>query len=102
MEFRVADKVMQTRNNYELECSTGIRGSWSTWTGAAVIHGGLDGRLVAYSQAEAEDLVVAYATTIHKAQGSEYRPSSCRCIRSTPSCLHATSSIRRSPGANGW
>jgi exodeoxyribonuclease V alpha subunit len=73
MEFRVADKVMQTRNNYELEVFNGDTGilvdvdrRGPSFTVA------FDGRLVAYSQAEAEDLVVAYATTIHKAQGSEY------------------------------
>ena len=33
---------------------------------------GYDDRIVLYGSADADDLVIAYATTIHKAQGSEY------------------------------
>lgn len=73
VEFRVGDKVMQTRNNYELEVFNGDIG---TLADINVKDGSFqvayDGRIVFYAPADADDLVVAYATTIHKAQGSEY------------------------------
>ncbi|HPI93082.1 MAG TPA: ATP-dependent RecD-like DNA helicase [Deltaproteobacteria bacterium] len=73
VEFRVGDKVMQTRNNYELEVFNGDIG---TLADINVRDGSFqvayDDRIVFYAPADADDLVVAYATTIHKAQGSEY------------------------------
>ncbi|HOJ15184.1 MAG TPA: AAA family ATPase, partial [Deltaproteobacteria bacterium] len=72
-EFRLGDKVMQTRNNYELEVFNGDIGrlvDMDERDGSCTVD--FEDRLVAYSQADALDLVVAYATTIHKAQGSEY------------------------------
>ncbi|HOS96912.1 MAG TPA: ATP-dependent RecD-like DNA helicase [Deltaproteobacteria bacterium] len=72
-EFRVGDKVMQTRNNYELDVFNGDIGRLvdvnETDGSFQVV---FDDRVVFYHAADAEDLVVAYATTIHKAQGSEY------------------------------
>ena len=38
-----------------------------------------DGNVVSYEAFELEALTLAYAITIHKSQGSEFRPSSCRC-----------------------
>jgi exodeoxyribonuclease V alpha subunit len=73
VEFRVGDKVMQTRNNYELEVFNGDIGllmDYDEKDGSLSV--GYDDRVVLYNAADAEDLVVAYATTIHKAQGSEY------------------------------
>jgi exodeoxyribonuclease V alpha subunit len=72
-EFRVGDKVMQTRNNYELEVFNGDIGylmDINEKDGSFQV--GYDDRVVLYSSSEADDLVIAYATTIHKAQGSEY------------------------------
>jgi exodeoxyribonuclease V alpha subunit len=72
-EFRVGDKVMQTRNNYELEVFNGDIGflmDINEKDGSLKV--GYDDRVVLYSSSEADDLVIAYATTIHKAQGSEY------------------------------
>ncbi|HPC46872.1 MAG TPA: ATP-dependent RecD-like DNA helicase, partial [Deltaproteobacteria bacterium] len=73
MEFRVGDKVMQTRNNYDLDVFNGDTGTLvdiDPRDGSCTV--AYEDRFVPYSAADAEDLVVAYATTIHKAQGSEY------------------------------
>ncbi len=72
-EFRVHDKVMQTRNNYDLDVFNGDIGSLMDIdenAGSFLVR--YDDRIVSYSSADVDDLVVAYATTIHKAQGSEY------------------------------
>jgi exodeoxyribonuclease V alpha subunit len=72
-EFRIGDKVMQTRNNYELEVFNGDIGylmDINEKEGSFQV--GYDDRIVLYGSADADDLVIAYATTIHKAQGSEY------------------------------
>jgi exodeoxyribonuclease V alpha subunit len=72
-EFRIGDKVMQTRNNYELEVFNGDIGYlMDIDEKEGSFHVGYDDRIVLYSSADADDLVIAYATTIHKAQGSEY------------------------------
>jgi len=72
-EFRVGDKVMQTRNNYDLEVFNGDIGClMDIDEKSGTFHVRFDDRIVMYSAADLEDLVVAYATTIHKAQGSEY------------------------------
>lgn len=84
--FRVGDRVMQTRNNYELQ--------WTRWRGGeegeGVFNGDIgtvmsvnransimsvlfdDERLAEYGQAELEDIELAYAISIHKSQGSEF------------------------------
>ncbi|HVN70560.1 MAG TPA: ATP-binding domain-containing protein, partial [Desulfomonilia bacterium] len=72
-EFRVGDKVMQTRNNYELDVFNGDIGylvDINEKDGSFQVE--YDDRIVLYNAADADDLVVSYATTIHKAQGSEY------------------------------
>jgi exodeoxyribonuclease V alpha subunit len=67
------DKVMQVSNNYERDVFNGDLGVVS---GIDVEEGELsvtfDGREVVYGFGELDELVLAYATTIHKAQGSEY------------------------------
>ncbi|MBQ8160560.1 MAG: ATP-dependent RecD-like DNA helicase [Clostridia bacterium] len=71
--FRVRDKVMQIRNNYEKEVFNGDIGfvtSVSTYDREIVVD--FDGKSVTYEQADLDELTLAYATTIHKAQGSEY------------------------------
>ena len=81
--FCEGDKVMQLRNNYDLEWEKG------GVSGVGVFNGDIgqvlridpaseeltvdfDGRLVVYHTAELEELEHAYAITVHKSQGSEY------------------------------
>ncbi len=67
------DKVMQVANSYERDVFNGDLG---IVTGLDMEEGALtvsfDGRAVEYGFGELDELVLAYATTIHKAQGSEY------------------------------
>jgi exodeoxyribonuclease V alpha subunit len=71
--FRVGDRVMQVRNNYELEVFNGDIGSIrGIDEEAQEVRIGFDDRNVAYSYSDLDELVLAYACSIHKAQGSEY------------------------------
>lgn len=71
--FRLGDKVMQIRNNYEKEVFNGeigrigrvdleVQQMWVEF----------DGRWIGYDWSEFDDLVLAYAISIHKSQGNEY------------------------------
>ena len=88
--FREGDKVMQTRNNYQIEWE--IRGNYGlkidsgtgVFNGDAGIIQSIDNdaeivtvcfdeeKLVEYPFSELDDLEPAYAVTVHKSQGSEY------------------------------
>jgi exodeoxyribonuclease V alpha subunit len=71
--FGAGDKVMQVENDYDKEVYNGDLGfirSIDAEAGEVLIE--FDGRQVAYGFGELDELVLAYATTIHKAQGSEY------------------------------
>lgn len=71
--YRVGDKVMQTQNDYEKEVYNGDIGyvdSINTDTSEIVLS--YERRLIAYDFGELDQVTLAYATTIHKAQGSEY------------------------------
>ena len=88
--FREGDKVMQIRNNYQLEWE--VRGKYGipVEEGVGVFNGDTgilkeinefaetatvefeDGRFADYSFKQLEELELAYAITIHKSQGSEY------------------------------
>jgi exodeoxyribonuclease V alpha subunit len=71
--FRVGDKVMQTENDYEKEVFNGDLGFVeSIDPDAQEISIAFDGRAVRYDFGELDQVMLAYATTIHKAQGSEY------------------------------
>jgi exodeoxyribonuclease V alpha subunit len=71
--FLVSDKVMQTENDYGKEVYNGDVG----FVSAIDVEQGeitiaFDGRDVIYAPGELDQVVLAYATTIHKSQGSEY------------------------------
>lgn len=71
--FKPQDKVMQIRNNYDKEVFNGDIGvieSVNQEEGSLMAD--FDGRLVTYEVSELDELVLAYAATIHKSQGSEY------------------------------
>ena len=71
--FREKDKVMQIRNNYEKEVFNGDIGTIKRVDPEEhVLFIRFDDRLIEYDMSELDELVLAYATTIHKAQGSEY------------------------------
>jgi exodeoxyribonuclease V alpha subunit len=71
--FAPGDKVMQIENDYDKEVYNGDIGYIDDVdANAGEIVASFDGRSVAYGFGELDMLVPAYATTIHKSQGSEY------------------------------
>jgi len=71
--FRVGDKIMQIRNNYDLEIFNGDIGRVELLDeeeSEIVVR--FDGRSVRIPHDDLDDVIPAYACTIHKAQGSEY------------------------------
>jgi exodeoxyribonuclease V alpha subunit len=71
--FREGDRVMQIKNEYDKEVFNGDIGrllSIDEEGGSLLVE--VDGRGITYDFNEADQLVLAYATTIHKSQGSEY------------------------------
>ncbi|SHI47679.1 SF1B family DNA helicase RecD2 [Parasporobacterium paucivorans] len=88
--FREGDKVMQIKNNYQLEWEMSNRYGVTVKRGMGIFNGDMgiirtvntyaevmevefdEGRLVSYSFRQLDELEPAYAITIHKAQGSEY------------------------------
>ena len=71
--FRADDKVMQIRNNYDKEVFNGDIGIIASVSAEdRTLKVNFDGRMVEYDVTELDELSHAYATTIHKAQGSEY------------------------------
>ena len=71
--LRVGDKVMQVRNNYDLEVFNGDIGRVRAIDEVEqIVTVAVDGREVAYDFGSIDELVPAYACSIHKSQGSEY------------------------------
>jgi exodeoxyribonuclease V alpha subunit len=71
--FAAGDRVMQTANDYDRDVFNGDLGSvLRVDPDEGELVALFDGRQVAYSFADLENLMPAYATTIHKSQGSEY------------------------------
>lgn len=71
--FRVGDRVMQVRNDYEKDVFNGDVGrilAANADTQTVLVD--FEGRPVAYEGMELDDLSMAYAVTVHKSQGSEY------------------------------
>ncbi len=71
--FAEGDKVIQTVNNYNKEVFNGDIGFITNIDEeAGLLHILFEGRHIEYEIDELDELALAYATTIHKAQGSEY------------------------------
>ena len=88
--YRVGDKVMQIKNNYQIEWEIRNRYGIPVDGGTGVFNGDIgrirsintfaehltvefdEGKMVDYSFRQLEELELAYAITIHKSQGSEY------------------------------
>ncbi|WHH58754.1 ATP-dependent RecD-like DNA helicase [Petroclostridium sp. X23] len=72
--YRLNDKVMQIKNNYDKNVFNGDIGTivnMDTEDKTLVIR--FDGNDVEYDATELDEVVLAYATTVHKSQGSEYK-----------------------------
>jgi exodeoxyribonuclease V alpha subunit len=72
--FRIGDKVLQTRNNYDKQVFNGDLGrvvEIDAEEQRVVVN--FDGARVEYEFSEADELVHAFAMSVHKSQGSEYR-----------------------------
>jgi len=71
--FRLGDRVLQTKNDYEKDVFNGDLGhivDVNVKDGELLVS--FDGRSVAYDRSELDALAPAYAISIHKSQGSEY------------------------------
>ncbi len=88
--FREGDKVMQTKNNYQIQWEIRSRYGIPIEKGMGVFNGDMgivkeinafsetlsvefeEGKIVEYPFKQLDELELAYAITVHKAQGSEY------------------------------
>lgn len=70
-DLRTGDRVMQVRNNYELGVYNGDVGE-IVRVGRRRIEVSIDDRTLSYALADLDQIVLAYACSVHKSQGSEY------------------------------
>ncbi|MCP4746449.1 MAG: ATP-dependent RecD-like DNA helicase [Desulfobacteraceae bacterium] len=72
-EFRLGDKVMHLRNNYQKEVFNGEIGAICKMDkDHRCLTVNYDGREVIYDEGDLDELTLAYAISVHKSQGSEY------------------------------
>ncbi len=72
--YRLNDKVMQIKNNYDKNVFNGDIGSITSIDAEdRMLSICFDGVNVEYDATELDEVVLAYATTVHKSQGSEYK-----------------------------
>lgn len=72
-KFHVGDKVMQIKNNYNKKVYNGDLGKIvQINTSDQELIVGFDDKLVTYDFSELDELILAYAVSVHKYQGSEY------------------------------
>ena len=72
-KYRRGDRVMQIRNNYDKDVFNGDIGTVEyVDTEERTLTVSFDGHSIEYEDSELDELTLAYATTIHKSQGSEY------------------------------
>ena len=71
--FRIGDKVMQTRNNYEKDVFNGDMGRITQIDPEQrEISIAFDGRKVVFDFVDLDEIVLSYAVSVHKSQGSEF------------------------------
>jgi exodeoxyribonuclease V alpha subunit len=73
--FRVGDKVMQLKNDYDRSVwngDIGIVDSVDSSAGTLTVRFDDEGRVVPYEPGALDNLTLAYACSVHKAQGSEF------------------------------
>ena len=70
--FRLGDKVMQIRNNYDQDVFNGDVGRIEGMDADGRIRIRFGERIIAYMTESMEQITAAFATSIHKSQGSEY------------------------------
>ncbi len=71
--FKIGDKVMQLRNNYDKDVYNGDIGLiQSIDLDDQKLEINFSGKIVSYEFLELDDITLAYAITVHKSQGSEY------------------------------
>ncbi|WP_296112144.1 ATP-dependent RecD-like DNA helicase [uncultured Anaerococcus sp.] len=83
--FKLYDKVMQVRNNYDLKTLNNVSNDDGVYNGDIGIITSIDtveeslevefddGKLVKYKKEDIKDLDLSYAITVHKSQGSEFK-----------------------------
>ena len=71
--FKMGDKVLQTRNNYEKDVYNGDIGTVIAMDREVQeLSIDFEGKVVSYDFSELDELILAYAISVHKSQGSEY------------------------------